>query len=199
MPRPETIEAIENTATRQRPPWHTGDTQMLAIGQGSLTVTPLQIARLMAAIANGGRLVTPHLVSRLSTPVLDVGEDDRETETPIHSRGRLCYKIAPPRKIDGLSSDTLAAIRRGMRAAVEHEKGTAHATLAGNSVALACKTGTAQTGGDRWDHAWATGYAPADNPRYAFVVVIQHAGNGAEAACPVAKRLITRMEQLGLL
>ena len=175
VPRPETIEAIENRATRRRPPWHVGDTQMLAIGQGSLTTTPLQIARLMAALANGGRLITPHLAE--------------ETENPVG--------IAPPRKIDGLSSQTLAAIRRGMRAAVEDDKGTAHAALAGGAVAVACKTGTAQTGGENWDHAWVAGYAPADKPRYAFVVVIQHAGNGA--ACPVAKRLLLRMEQLGLL
>ena len=86
-----------------------------------------------------------------------------------------------------------------MRAAVEDEKGTAHATLGDGAVAIACKTGTAQTGGGRWDHAWVAGYVPADKPRYVFVVVLEHAGNGDEAACPVAKRLLTRMEQLGLL
>ncbi|MEA1950956.1 MAG: penicillin-binding transpeptidase domain-containing protein [Planctomycetota bacterium] len=190
LPRPDTIEDIESSTTRQRPPWHAGDSQMLAIGQGSLTATPMQIARLVAAVANGGRLVTPHLVSRLSKPVLDSSEDG-QTEKP--------FQLPPATEISGLSPDTLSAIRRGMRAAVEHEKGTAHAILADGGVTVACKTGTAQTGGDRWDHAWVAGYAPADKPRYAFVVVIQHAGNGSEAACPVAKRLLIRMQQLGLL
>ncbi|MBN2292699.1 MAG: hypothetical protein JXM70_09755 [Pirellulales bacterium] len=191
VPRPETIEAIEDNTTGLRPPWHVGDTQMLAIGQGSLTATPLQIARLTAAVVNGGRLVTPHLVSRLSNPVLGGDEDESRTEIPI--------QIPSASQIAGLSPETLAAIRRGMRAAVEDEQGTAHATLSGVGVPVACKTGTAQTGGERWDHAWVAGYAPADKPLYAFVVAIEHAGNSSEAACPVAKRLIIRMQQLGLL
>ena len=197
VPRPQTIQAIENQTTQERQPWHVGDTQMLAIGQGSLTATPLQIARLTAAVANGGRLVTPHVVSRLGKLEFDDHGSAAADDSPDKTENAI--PIPRPQKIDGLNPDTLAAIRRGMRAAVEDEKGTAHATLGGDSVSVACKTGTAETGGDRYDHAWVAGYAPADKPRYVFVVALEHAGNASEAACPVAKRLLTRMEQLGLL
>jgi cell division protein FtsI/penicillin-binding protein 2 len=67
------------------------------------------------------------------------------------------------------------------------------------SLAIAGKTGTAETGADRPSHAWFAGYAPADDPKLAIVVVLEHAGDGAAAAGPVAKRLVVRMEQLGLL
>ena len=78
-------------------------------------------------------------------------------------------------------------------------KGTAHATVYIESLPIAGKTGTAETGGDRASHAWFAGYAPADEPKLAFVVVLEHAGEAATAAGPVAKRLVLRMEQLGLL
>ena len=67
------------------------------------------------------------------------------------------------------------------------------------STAIAGKTGTAETGEDRPSHAWFVGYAPADEPKVAFVVVLEHAGEAATAAGPVAKRLVLRMEQLGIL
>ena len=190
VPRPETIEAIA-----ARGSWHLGDTRMLAIGQGSLTTTPLQVARFTAALANGGRLVTPHLLL-CNTPNDEPGATAGRSSSAENTAGQ---SVSNPHKIDGLSPQTLETIRLGLRRAVADEKGTAHATLTGTDAAIACKTGTAETGGGRWDHAWVAGYAPADNPRYVFVVVIQHAGNAAEAACPVANRLILRMEQLGLL
>ena len=67
------------------------------------------------------------------------------------------------------------------------------------SIAVAGKTGTAVAGAGRCDHAWFAGYAPAAGPRVAFVVVLEHAGDGAAAAGPVAKRLVMRMRQLGML
>ena len=68
-----------------------------------------------------------------------------------------------------------------------------------NRPPIAGKTGTAETGEDRASHAWFAGYAPADEPKLAFVVVLEHAGDAATAAGPVAKRLVLRMEQLGML
>ena len=80
---------------------------------------------------------------------------------------------------------------------VSDPDGTAHGTLPVESVAVAGKTGTAETGEDRAEHAWFAGYAPADKPELAFVVALEHSGDAAEAACPVAKRLVLRMRQLG--
>ena len=76
-------------------------------------------------------------------------------------------------------------------------EGTAHATVHTDAIAVAGKTGTAQTGGDRADHAWFAGYVPAERPKYAFVVALEHAGDAATEAGPVAKRLVLRMQQLG--
>jgi cell division protein FtsI/penicillin-binding protein 2 len=76
-------------------------------------------------------------------------------------------------------------------------EGTGHSAYL-PSIGIAGKTGTAQTGTDA-DHAWFAGYAPADSPRIAFVVVLEHAGGGSEAAGPVVKRLVMRLDELGCL
>jgi len=149
--------------------WTAADTQLAAIGQGPLEVTPLQVARMMAAVANNGKLVTPHVAD---------------------GPGPL------PQPIPGLHPATLGAIREGLKRTVCDPKGTGYGTVRLESVAIAGKTGTAETG-DEGDHAWFAGYAPAENPRIVLVVALEHAGDGAEAAGPVAKRLVMRLEQLG--
>jgi penicillin-binding protein 2 len=160
----------------------------MAIGQGTMLTTPLQIACLMAAIANGGKLVTPHVADSLG---LVVGDDappeslDDELQFP------------PPQPIARLSPNTLAAVREGLVRVVSDPQGTGYETVRFEPVAIAGKTGTAETGGSLGDHAWFAGYAPADAPRVAFVVALEHAGSGATAAGPVALRLVERMHQLG--
>jgi penicillin-binding protein 2 len=171
LPSPVNIERLE----RHR--WRVADTRMLAIGQSSLTVTPLQVARMMAAVANGGYLVTPHLAA----------VDDGATSAWVR------------RKIADLRPEVLARVREGLDRVVSDPSGTAHATVHLASTSIAGKTGTAEAHPDRADHAWFAGYAPADHPRVAFVVVLEHAGSGAAAAGPVAKRLVSRLQQLGYL
>jgi cell division protein FtsI/penicillin-binding protein 2 len=73
----------------------------------------------------------------------------------------------------------------------------ANARVRSVQMAIAGKTGTAETGGQQEDHAWFAGYAPADAPRYAFVVALEHAGSGAQVAGSLAKLLVERMQQLG--
>jgi penicillin-binding protein 2 len=168
------------------------EAQMLAIGQGPLEVTPLQVARMMAAVANGGLLVTPHVVSGLG--LTEQGEPTAEAsaesaEPPI--------RVPPPRPIPGLHPATLAAIREGLERVVSDPRGTAHATVFLDSIEIAGKTGTAETGEDGAEHAWLAGYAPADRPRVAFAVALEHAGDAAETAGPVAKRLVLRLQELG--
>lgn len=186
LPTENTIRDLEGHA------WRSGDTLALAIGQGSLTATPLQVARMMAAVANGGRLVTPHLVSRLGLPELADGQSATDgPNDPI--------RVPPPRPIPRLSPAILATVREALERVVADPRGTAHATLCLDEVAIAGKTGTAETGPGRAAHAWFAGYAPAERPRLAFVVALEHAGDASTAAGPVAKRLVLRMRQLGML
>ena len=91
----------------------------------------------------------------------------------------------------------LALIRNGLRQAVADDEGTAHATVDIDQVAIAGKTGTAEVGGHLPEHAWFAGFAPADRPQVALVVVLEHAGEAATAAGPVARHLVKRMCDLG--
>jgi penicillin-binding protein 2 len=77
--------------------------------------------------------------------------------------------------------------------------GTGHKSVYWPRVPIAGKTGTAESGGGRPDHAWFAGYAPANRPRVAFVVVLEHAGTGGTAAGPVARGLVEALDELQLL
>jgi penicillin-binding protein 2 len=168
--------------------WRMADTQALAIGQSSLTVTPLQVARFMAALANGGRLVTPHVAEGWGLA------EAMAIETP--SAGDE-LDIPLPQPIPGLTLSTLERLRDSLTRVVADKQGTAHDTVYTKSVSIAGKTGTAETGGGRADHAWFAGYAPAEGGRVAFAVALEHAGDGATAAGPVARRLVEQMHELG--
>jgi len=168
------------------------EAQLLSIGQGPLEVTPLQVARMMAAVANGGLLVTPHVVCGLGLtehgePTPDASAES--AEPPI--------RVPPPQPIPGLHPATLAAIGEGLTRVVSDPRGTAHATVFLDSIEIAGKTGTAETDEAAAEHAWFAGYAPAGRPQVAFAVALEHAGDAAEAAGPVAKRLVLRLQELG--
>ncbi|MBN1911009.1 MAG: hypothetical protein JW818_14785 [Pirellulales bacterium] len=203
VPRPETLGQNEGRL------WRASDTMSLAVGQGTLTVTPLQVARLMAAVANGGRLVTPHLVDRIKRPGdASSGNGARHLlceapEGPFRQKvpgtiSAACEQLqsvrpSPPKPIAGLSQETLTAVGRGLYEAVDSPLGTAFPTVYLRSVSIAGKTGTAQTGKGRSDHAWFAGYFPAEKPKYALVVVLEHSGDGGEVAGPVAQRMVEAM------
>jgi penicillin-binding protein 2 len=154
----------------------------LTVGQGGVTATPLQVVRFYAALANGGYLVEPRLTRDR------VVSAAAPHAAPSDVRGR---------KISGLSPATLTAVRSGLERVVADPSGTAYGTVRIASLAIAGKTGTAETGAQQGDHAWFAGYAPCDAPRVAFVVVIEHGGSGATVAGPVAKSLVQAMQQLG--
>lgn len=186
LPSPDMIRKLEGRA------WRTGDTQLLAIGQGALQATPLQVVRMMAAIANGGRLVTPHLVSSLGLPELAEGRSTAELpDDPI--------RIPASKPIADLRPATLAEIRKGLKRVVCDPRGTAHGSVWLDSIEVSGKTGTAETAVEGADHAWFAGYAPSEAPKLALVVALEYGGNADESAGPVAKRLVLRMQQLGLL
>ncbi len=161
----------------QRVPWYAGETVSVAIGQGQVTATPLQLARLVALVANGGRLVTPHLAREIG--------------------GRPA--AAPPPVGVGLKAETLAALRDGL-CAVVNERGTGwRAQLA--EVEVCGKTGSAQvvasrlrqpTAHDTLPHGWFVAFAPRADPRIALAVLVEHGGSGAEAAAPVAREILAQ-------
>ncbi len=178
-------------------PWYPGTTLQFAIGQASLTVTPLQIARMVAAIGNGGYLVTPRLVQPASA-LQDFHGDSPAGEIRLASYQSSLATGPVVERIPGLSSTSLDWIREGMRLVVQHDRGTGrHVRIEG--LPIAAKTGTAEVGGGKPDHAWFAGYFPADAPRYAFTIVLEHGGSGGRAAAPLAKQLIETMLDLGLV
>jgi penicillin-binding protein 2 len=175
---------VNNNATQHL--WYPGDTLGLAIGQSRLTVTPMQVARMMAAVANGGYLVTPHVVRDFGPSFGDAESSEFPSATQ-------------PQRIAGLTEASLARVREGLEKVVAHPRGTGYKRVRLSQITIAGKTGTAETGGTKGDHAWFAGYVPAREPRIAFVVVLEHAGSGGRVAGPVARQLVEAMLELGVL
>jgi penicillin-binding protein 2 len=165
-----------------------GDAMQLAIGQAKLTTTPLQIARFMAAVGNGGKLVTPKLVDSAGPATID----DRSPADDSSADSSL-------RPIPELSSRTLEWVRMGLAQVVADRHGTGYKTVRLNEITIAGKTGTAEPGGGKPDHAWFAGYVPAERPKIAFVVVLENAGSGGHAAGPVARKLVQSLLVHGLV
>jgi len=157
--------------------WVTGDTYNIAIGQGFLLATPLQVLNALAVIANGGTLYKPQLVYEI-----------------VDAEGRVVREFEPQviRKIP-ISEKTLALVRQGLREAVT--RGTAWRTN-WPDIPVAGKTGTAEYPGPRDSkgnlptHAWFAAFAPYDDPKIALVVFLEGGGEGSEMAVPVAARII---------
>ncbi len=150
--------------------WKPGNSILLSIGQGDLEVTPLQMAVAYAAIANGGTVVQPHLGQKILSP-----------------EGKLVRKLGTGKvKKLAISAGTLDAVRRGLRSAAT--AGTSAAVFSSYPVAVAGKTGTAEVYG-KGDYAWYASYAPADDPRYVVVVLVEQGGHGGTAAAPAARMI----------
>jgi penicillin-binding protein 2 len=166
-----------------------GSTMQLAIGQSSLLVSPLQVARMMAAIANGGSLVAPRFAHAPppSTPGPAIQLSSFESVEPLSTSKKL-----------ELSARTIAVIRESLERVVEDPQGTGRAAAVAG-VRVAGKTGTAETGGGQPDHAWFAGYVPADRPRVAFVVMLEHAGSGGRTAGPVAREFVEALVSNGVV
>lgn len=152
--------------------WYVGDTYHLAIGQGDVIVTPLQIAAMTGVFANGGALMRPHVVAAVTTA--------DGVRAPIQPETL---------RTDVVSETAVDVVRRGMRQAVT--LGSARA-LADLPVAVAGKTGTAQWHPTKAPHAWFTSFAPYDKPEIAVTVVIEEGEEGSRTATPVAKEIYRR-------
>jgi penicillin-binding protein 2 len=145
---------------RERDGWVTGHLMNLVIGQGYMLVTPLQMARYVAALGNGGYLVTPHLQGKAPDPV----------------------------RIEGITDATLDIVRRAMYRVVYGEHGTGkRAQVPG--IEVAGKSGTAQ-GPRADDDAWFVAFAPFEEPEIAVAVVVEGGGGGGSNAAPIARAVI---------
>ena len=155
--------------------WTPGNSINLAIGQGDLEATPLQLAVTYAAIANGGKIVTPHLGLKITDSVGQTVSDLEPTSS---------------KKVD-MAPSTLDLVRRGLFEAANSSTGTSSAVFAGYDVPVAGKTGTAEVwdNGRYVDYAWYASYAPADDPKYAVVVMIEKGGHGGTAAAPATRTI----------
>ncbi len=151
--------------------WFPGDTVNLAIGQGYLLTTPLQIANLLAAVGNGGTLYRPQLIQRIVEPAgpEQVSQYEVLTRLPV-------------------ATEHQSVIRTALEGVVSGAKGTARQAFEGLAFTAAGKTGTAETGREE-PHAWFAGYAPADSPQIAIAVVVEHAGEGSQEAAPLFRQL----------
>lgn len=167
--------------------YKTGYTLNTAIGQGNTRVTVLQLALAYAALANGGDLYAPQLVEAMRTP-------DGTTIEEFPPRLRHHIDVTP---------EHLAKVVSGMRGVVNEPGGTASAARIEGGVLVAGKTGTAEIARRRYrlrdprrawyfnrSHAWFGGFAPADDPEIAIVVLVEHGGAGGRTAAPIAMRII---------
>ncbi|NOZ06157.1 MAG: penicillin-binding protein 2 [Chloroflexi bacterium] len=153
--------------------WTPGDTVNMAVGQGFLLVTPLQIAVLFSAIANGGTRYRPRLVLRAESSV-----GDPPIEFAPEAMGTL-----------PVSSAHLNLIRDALRRVTMGPRGTARFAFQGFPIAVAGKTGTAQNAGKE-PHAWFVGYAPADAPEIVVVALLENAGEGSVEAAPRVRKVL---------
>ncbi|HUI66395.1 MAG TPA: penicillin-binding protein 2 [Bacteroidota bacterium] len=153
--------------------WTRGFLPSLAIGQGEVGVTPLQMACYAAALANRGEYRQPHVARAI-----------------IEKAPRTIDTLTFPMRHIAVSAATWDVVREGMRRVVEEPGGTGGmARVPG--VQSAGKTGTAQNPHGP-DHAWYIGFAPFDHPRIAIAVLVENAGFGGTAAAPLAGLCIER-------
>ena len=166
---------IPNTKWKQeekKQPWYLGETFNTAIGQGYVSVTPVQMAVMIGAIANGGYIYRPTLM---------------KDEGPV-PLGKV--KAGP---------ETLEIIKQALHGVVNEPGGTGWAAKS-QITAIAGKTGTAQVVSksvdsdylpERFrDHAWFIAFAPVEKPEVALAVFVEHGGHGGAAAAPIAKKAI---------
>jgi penicillin-binding protein 2 len=150
--------------------WYKGETVIYSIGQGYLSVTPLQILRMVSAVANGGRIIKPYLVKK-------IGE--------VHAAEPSFRELR-------VNRENLDLVKKGMEE-VTKSGGTGY-RVAVEGLNIAGKTATAQTPQGE-PHAWFSGFAPVQNPKVAVVVVLEHGGKGGLGAVDVAREIFSFIKE----
>lgn len=152
--------------------WGVGDLLNLGIGQGFISVSPLQMALVSSSIANGGYRVQPHIVEAIR-----------------NNNGSVQQTQSQKEKIAWVNSSQIEIAKTGMRRVVENGSGRFYADL--DSIKVAGKTGTAQNP-QGIDHGWFIAFAPMDNPQIAVAVLIENGGFGSISAAPIASLIIEK-------
>ncbi len=153
--------------------WTDGDTVNLAIGQGFLLVTPIQMAMMTATIANGGYLYRPRLVQAYRAP-----DDEQFTESPVRRVGKMNW-----------SQSALTTVRGGMHDVIMEPDGTGK-RAAVTGFDYAGKTGTAEYGNQGKKQTWMIAFAPFENPQYAVAFLIEDGASGGTTVGPRMKILM---------
>ncbi len=160
--------------------WTFSDSVNMAIGQGEVQVTPLQVVRMVAAVANGGTLYRPHLVEKVGI----LGEAPSFISSP------------EPMTNINIKPEVMETIRQGMCNVTSTQAGTAEYQFRAypelQRIGVCGKTGTAQDGSSAsaLSHAWFASYAPKDNPEIAVVVMVENSGEGSGVAAPLARDIL---------
>ena len=146
--------------------WYLGDTYNMAIGQGYMLVTPLQVVQATAVFANDGKICD-----------LNFLKSDKEK----------CKSL-------GISNNSLSLVRKGMKEACS-TGGTGWPlfdfTVNSKKIQTACKTGTAESSDKKSDpHAWISVFAPYENPEIVLTVLVENGGQGSDIAGPIAKEIL---------
>lgn len=150
--------------------WTRGILPNLAIGQGEILVTPLQLALFYAAIAGNGEYDTPHLLKE------------------IKNNEKTVRQFVPLKKKIPISQKNIEFIKQALTGVVR--TGTGGAAYLDN-IEVAGKTGTAENP-PRLDHAWFVGYAPVDDPAVVFCVIIENIGKGGQYSAPIVRELMRK-------
>jgi penicillin-binding protein 2 len=150
--------------------WGIGDLMSLGVGQGMVSVSPLQMAVATSVIANGGYRVQPHTVRGI-----------------IEADGTISYTEPNRERLDWIRNDHLELVQQGMRGVVISGSGRWYSDL--GDIAVAGKTGTSQNPHGR-NHGWYIAYAPFDDPQIAVAVLVENAGFGSISATPIASLVI---------
>ncbi|MBA3430978.1 MAG: penicillin-binding protein 2 [Actinobacteria bacterium] len=164
--------------------WLPGFTVNMSTGQGSMIVTPLQMANTYAALANGGNIWEPQVAMRKTKPDPETGKTDVLREFEPQKASRL-----------PLDPTEMSVIKSGLVDVISGDDGTARSAFEGfplGRVPLAGKTGTAELSSSdtSLNDAWFVSYGPdADAPEYVISVYVEEAGHGGESAAPIARQI----------
>jgi penicillin-binding protein 2 len=158
-------------------PWYEGETLSVAIGQGAVWLTPIQLLQLASFVANEGITFKPQIVNRIVSP-----------------EGKVVKTFEPVMIANvPLKKETIRIVKEGMRGVVNEPSGTAYGSRL-QTVSMSGKTGTAQAGSldkgkHQGDHAWFIAYAPYEEPTIAISVLVEFGGHGSSMSAPIAKAI----------
>jgi penicillin-binding protein 2 len=175
---PTGLEQVTEASGQITDPTSPIDAVNQAIGQGDVLVTPLQVARFIAAVGNGGTLYRPQIVERIE---------------PIEGDPVFVFKPEAQATLP-LRTENLQILQEALQMVVDDPRGTAAFRLRGLTVPVAGKTGTAETVPGQKPHAWFAGYTMNSEssglPDIAIAVIVESIGEGSDYAAPIFQRMV---------